>query len=184
MSVLIDAEIVNALVLAAVLEADLGSHRKIGRFRILRPMLLTVAIVPIFLKTVATHGGGLIVELAGVAAGLAVGLLAMALMRVYRSERTGRPVSAAGRSYALLWIAVIGGRALFSYGASHWFENQLGSWMIAHSVPSAAITDGLIFMAVAMVLTRAIGLARRARSLPDGREVPMPSPDYTRAADR
>jgi hypothetical protein len=103
---------------------------------------------------------------------------------VYRSERTGRPVSAAGRSYALLWIAVIGGRALFSYGASHWFENQLGSWMIAHSVPSAAITDGLIFMAVAMVLPRAIGLARRARSLPDGREVPMPSPDYTRAADR
>jgi len=33
MSMLIDAEIVNAIVLAAVLEADLGSHRKITRFR-------------------------------------------------------------------------------------------------------------------------------------------------------
>ena len=40
MSMLIDAEIVNALVLAAVLEADLGSHRKITRFRLLRPVLL------------------------------------------------------------------------------------------------------------------------------------------------
>ncbi|HXL94296.1 MAG TPA: hypothetical protein VN969_35650 [Streptosporangiaceae bacterium] len=181
MSVLIDAEIVNALVLAAVLEADLGPHRKIGRFRILRPMLLTVAIVPIFLKTVTTHGGGLTVELAGVAAGLAVGLLALALMKVYRSEKTGRPVSAAGKGYALLWIVVIGARALFSYGANHWFENQLGSWLIAHSIPSAAITDGLIFMAVAMVLTRAIGLAGRARMLRDGQAASMPSPDYTRA---
>jgi hypothetical protein len=34
MSTLIDAEIVNVLVLAAVREADLGSHRKITRFRL------------------------------------------------------------------------------------------------------------------------------------------------------
>jgi hypothetical protein len=181
MSVLIDAEIVNALVLAAVLEADLGSHRKIGRFRILRPMLLTIAIVPIFLKAVSTHGGGLTVELAGAAAGLAGGLLALCLMKVYRSEKTGRPVSAAGGAYALLWIIVIGARALFSYGANHWFENQLGSWLTMHSIPSAAITDGLIFMAVAMVLTRAVGLAARARSVSGGREAEISDPAFTRA---
>jgi len=50
MSTLLDAEIVNVLVLAAVLEADLGSHRKIGRFRILRPLVLAAAIVPLFLE--------------------------------------------------------------------------------------------------------------------------------------
>jgi hypothetical protein len=181
MSVLIDAEIVNALVLAAVLEADLGSHRKISRFRILRPILLTIAIVPLFLETVATHGGGLAVELAGVAAGLAGGLFALGLMRVYRSEKTGKPVSAAGGAYALLWVVVIGARALFSYGAHHWFENQLGGWLATNSIPSAAITDGLIFMAVAMVLTRAVGLARRARSIPAGQAATTSSPDYTRA---
>jgi hypothetical protein len=181
MSVLVDAEIVNALVLAAVLEADLGSHRKINRLRILRPILLTVAIVPFFLEKVATHGGGLAVELGGVAAGLAGGLLALCLIRVYRSEKTGKPVSAAGLGYALLWVAVIGARALFSYGAHHWFANQLGGWLTSNSIPSAAITDGLIFMAVAMVLTRAAGLARRARSIPAGQAVPAPSPDYTRA---
>ena len=29
--------IIDAVLLIAVLEADLGSHRKIGRFRVLRP---------------------------------------------------------------------------------------------------------------------------------------------------
>jgi hypothetical protein len=50
-----------------------------------------------------------------------------------------------------------------------------------HSIPSAAITDVLIFMAVAMVLTRAVGLAARTRSVSGSREVAMSSPDFTRA---
>jgi hypothetical protein len=179
MSVLIDAEIVNVLVLAAVLEADLGSHRKITRFRLLRPILIAAAIVPLFLEKVTTHGGGLSVEIAGTAAGVIGGLIALALIRVYRSETTGKPVTAAGLGYALLWIVVIGGRALFSYGAYHWFDHQLGSWLTTNSIPSAAITDGLIFMAVAMLLTRTAGLAIRARSLPGGKTTAVPSPDYT-----
>ena len=69
MSMLIDAEIVNVVILAAVLEADLGSHRKINKFRLLRPILLAAAIVPLFPEKVTTHGGGLGVELAGVATG-------------------------------------------------------------------------------------------------------------------
>jgi hypothetical protein len=166
MSTLIDAEIVNAIVLAAVLEGDLGWHRKITKFRILRPVLVTAAIVPLFLAKVTTHGGGLVVELAGVLAGLAGGLIALALMRVYRREPSGRPASAAGWGYAALWTAVIGARALFSYGALHWFRPQLGQWMAAQAVSVAAITDGLIFMAVAMVLARTIGLAVRSRHLP------------------
>ncbi len=74
--------------------------------------------------------------------------------------------AAAAWGYALLWTAVVGARAAFSYGAEHWFGNQLGSWMAASNILGAAITDGLIFMAVAMVLTRTIGLAVRARRLP------------------
>lgn len=166
MSTLMTAELVNAVVLAAVLEGDLGSHRKITKFRLLRPLLTTALIAPLFLAAVTTHGTGLAVELAGVAAGLAVGLIALALMRVYRSETTGGPVTAAGWGYAVLWTAVIGARALFSYGAEHWFSPQLGHWMITNAVTVGAITNGLIFMAVAMVLARTIGLAVRARRLP------------------
>jgi hypothetical protein len=57
MSMLTDAEIVNVVILAAVLEADLGSHRKISKFRLLRPTLLAAAIVPLFPEKVTTHGG-------------------------------------------------------------------------------------------------------------------------------
>ena len=59
----------------------------------------------------------------------------------------------------MLWSLVIGARAAFSYGASNWFPTQLAHWYIAHQVTGDAITDGLIFMAVAMMLTRTIGLA-------------------------
>lgn len=178
MSTLMSAEIVNVLVLAAVLESDLGSHRKISKFRILRPILVAGAIVPLFLEKVTTHGGGLAVELAGVAAGFVCGLIALALMRVYRSPATGKPVSAATAGYALVWTGVIGARALFSYGASHWFTPQLGGWLTASSIPAAAITDGLIFMAVAMILTRALGLAVRAVTVPGGTTATIPGPGY------
>jgi hypothetical protein len=181
MSMLIDAEIVNALVLAAVLEADLGSHRKITRFRLLRPVLLAAAVVPLFLEKVTTHGGGLTVQLAGAAAGVIGGLIALSLVRVYRSGTVGKPVSSAGWGYALLWTGVIGARALFSYGADHWFGNQLGGWLAASSIPSAAITDALIFMAVAMLLTRTAGLAIRAHSVSGEKTTAIPSPDYTHA---
>jgi hypothetical protein len=178
MSTLINAEIVNVLLLAAVLEADLGSHRKISKFRILRPILLAAAIVPLFLEKVTTHGGGLTIELAGAAAGVIGGLIALALVSVYRSRTTGKPVSSAKWGYALLWTGVIGARAIFSYGADHWFGNQLGGWLAASSIPSAAITDGLIFMAVAMLVTRTLGLVIRSHSVSGGETTTIPSPDY------
>jgi hypothetical protein len=179
MSSLLAAEVVNVLVLAAVLEADLGPHRKITRFRLLRPVLIAAFIVPVFLEKFTTHGGGLTVELAGVAAGLIGGLAALVLMRVYRSGKADKPVSSAGWGYALLWIGVIGARALFSFGAYHWFANQLGGWLTANAILGSAITDGLIFMAVVMILTRTVGLAMRARGLPTAATAPVP--EYTHA---
>ncbi len=158
--------IIDAFVLAAVLEADLGSHRKIGKFRIVRPLLTTGAIIPLYLKSVSTTDSGLSLEIALTAAGIVVGLVATALMTVYRNPKTGKPVSRTGLGYAALWIVVIGARAAFSYGAHHWFSPQLDHWMISNAVTAAAITDALIFMAVAMVLTRTIGMAIRAKHLP------------------
>ena len=165
-SELTQAELVNGVVLAATLHSDLGTHRKIGPMRILRPAFTAAAIVPLFLTAVVTHGAGLALELAGTAAGLLGGLTALALTRVYRSPSTGKPVSRATWPYALLWIAVIGARAAFSYGSFHWFPTQLEHWCIAHQVTGDAITDALIFMAVAMLLVRTIGLAARAAALP------------------
>ena len=167
-SELAQAEIINAAVLAVTLHGDLGSHRKIGPIRLLRPAVLAAAIVPLFIDPVVTHGAGLAVELAGVAAGMLGGLAAIALTKVYRSPRTGKPVSHATWPYALLWTLVVGARAAFSYGATHWFPAQITAWGVAHQVTGNAITDGLIFMAVAMLLVRTVGLAARAAALPGG----------------
>ena len=59
MSPLTQAMLINAVVLVAVLEADLGPHRKVGRLRIVRPLLMAGAIVPLYLTALTTHGTGL-----------------------------------------------------------------------------------------------------------------------------
>ncbi|MCW2498206.1 hypothetical protein [Jatrophihabitans sp.] len=175
MSPLTQAMIINSVVLIAVLEADLGPHRKINRFRLLRPLLMAAGIVPLFLTALATHGTGLTLEIAGASAGLLLGLLATALMGVYRSPRTGRPVSRAGFGYAAVWTLTIGARAAFSYGFYHWFSSPLTNWMTAHHVTGDMITNSLVLMAVAMVLTRTIGMG--ARSAGVTREEPAAVPE-------
>ena len=171
MSPLTDAMIINGAVLIVVLEGDLGPHRKIGTIRILRPLITIALVIPLFLDRPVTHGNGLLVELAGIAAGLLCGLVITMLMRVYRSPETGKPVSAAGFPYAIVWTLIVGARAAFSYGATHWFSPQLALWCVTNQVTGAAITDGLIFMAITMVLIRTTGLATRATLLPSALSV-------------
>ena len=156
------ALIVNALVLFAVLEADLGRARKISRFRLLRPLLLAAAIVPLFLQAIATHGTGLALEIGGGVGGVLLGLTAAGMMSIRRRPETGQLVTRAGAPYAALWIAVIAARSCFSIGATHWFNHSLATWMANHQVSGAAITDTLIIMAVAMTLARTLSLALRA----------------------
>lgn len=164
-SELTEAMIVNGVVLASVLASDLGPARKIGRSRLLRP-LLVAAVVPVFLQRPVSSGAGLAIELAAVAAGVLGGVAAAALMGVYRSPQTGKPVSRAGTPYAMLWTLVIAARAAFSYGSAHWFTAQIVSWCVQNGIAEAAIVDGLIFMAIAMVLVRTGSLGVRASRLP------------------
>jgi len=61
-------------------------------------------------------------------------------------------------------VAACSPRAPFSYGAEHWFPTELTRWVIENGVAPAAIPDALIFMAVAMLLTRTIGMAIRSQA--------------------
>jgi hypothetical protein len=173
LSHLTEAMIVNGVVLATVLATDLGPARKIGPMRLLRPVIAAAIIIPLFIYKPVTSGTGLAVEIAGVVAGLLGGLAATALMGVYRSPQTGKPVSRAGAPYAILWTVIIGARAAFSYGSLYWFKVPLFSWCITNQVSAAAITDGLIFMAIAMVTVRTLGLGIRAFRLPAPALVPQ-----------
>jgi len=166
MSVLAQAMIVNAAVLVSVLATDLGPARKIGLGRILRPLIVAAVIVPLFVKSPNGHGMNLTLEIGGVVVGILAGLAAVSLMGVYRSPSTGKPVSRAGIGYAVLWTLVIGARAVFSYGSTYWWSNQLVHWAIENQVTLEGLTDGLVFMAITMLVTRTLGLWMRASRLP------------------
>jgi hypothetical protein len=154
--------IINLVVLAAVLQADLG-YRKITARRLLRPVIIAAVVAAFYLKGASGSGNDLWLELAAVGAGILLGLVASALMRVSVSD--GSAYSRAGVPYAVLWVVVVGTRLWFAYGSNHEFSRQLGSWLRTEHVTGNVLVDSLIFVAIAMLLTRTASLLVRSRML-------------------
>lgn len=145
--------LLNLGLLAFVLWANLGT-RTVTRSRLALPVLLVIAAGAVFLRNVPAAGHDLALEATGIGAGVVLGLLAGALVRVER-DRTGRLVMRAGAAYAALWVAVIGGRMLFAYGADHWFPAAIGRFSMTHQITGAdAWTAAFILLSLSMVLAR------------------------------
>jgi hypothetical protein len=161
------ALLVNVAVLITTLLADLGL-KQVTRSRLIRPLIIAAAVVPLFMHSLFTNGIGLTIETVGIAAGILVGLAATSRLKITQQTSDGAPSTIGGWDYAAIWITVSAARTLFSYGASYWFTASLGRWFVQHgALPtqvSAIITDALVLMAVAAVITRTIALRIRSRN--------------------
>ena len=169
--------LLQLLLLGVIMESDLG-RRKIGWFRVLRPVIAVAAIVPFFFTSLPTGHADLILQGAGALAGAALGLFAVSpllvsvgydpawLRRGFRTGRTPRhpaAVSHAGAGYAAIWIAVTAIRLGFAYGAQHVFPSALSQFLVSHQLSSIALGNAFIFLAIGMDLFRSAGLWTRGR---------------------
>jgi hypothetical protein len=166
--------LLNLIVFGVLMESDLG-RRKIGWFRVLRPLLTTAVIVPLFLDSIPTNGHNVLLQVVGAAVGVLLGVAANLFISVHfdpaegtkgpaGNGTSGRPVSRAGFGYAAFWAVIFAARLLFIYGTSHWFSASLGQFLATHQLSGAGLTDALIFMAVTMALARSALLGVRARA--------------------
>lgn len=170
--------ILQLAVLAVILESDLG-RRKISWFRVLRPVVTIVIIVPFFFTTLPTARNDLILQAAGALAGVLLGLVSVSPLlvsvgydpawrprRLLRTSRIpARPgaVSRAGLGYAAVWIAVTAARIGFAYGAQHLFPTDLGQFLADHMLSDNALANAFIFLSLGMDLFRSIALWTRGR---------------------
>lgn len=153
----------NVGLLVYILGSNLGT-RRLSRARLLLPVALVGAAAWFFLRDLPTLGNDVQLELAGAGAGVALGVVAGLLVRV-RQDHSGAAVTYAGWAYAVLWVAVIGGRMAFAYGAEHWFPVAIGRFSVTHRITGAdAWTAAFVLMALTMVLVRVVVTAGRARA--------------------
>ena len=156
--------LLNLGLLALILGTNLGT-----RTLTVRRMLLPVALVAVagyaYLRNLPTLGNDTRLELAGLTAGAVLGVVAALLVDV-RRDRDGSVVTRAGVAFAALWIAVIGGRMLFAYGADHWFHAAIGRFSYVNEITgSDAWTAAFVLMALAMVVTRQLVTGAQAARL-------------------
>lgn len=152
--------LLNFALLAFILVTNLGTHR-VTRRRLVLPLVLVAVAASAFLRHVPTIGHDLTLELLGVAAGAVLGVVAGLLVHVHRDH--DGTTTTAGLPYAALWVAVIGGRVLFAYGAEHWWSRSIGMFSMQHQITGAdAWASAFILMALTMVLARVAVTAAQA----------------------
>ena len=144
-----------------MLRTGLGT-RQLDRRRFTLPLAIVAVVGVLYLRSIPTSGADIaLITVLGLA-GVFVGLVAGALMKV-RWAQDGSLVTVAGTSYAAVWMAAIAGRLLFAYGADHWFTPQVASFSRPVGIDgSAAYTAAFVVMALAIVVTRVAVTAFRA----------------------
>ena len=144
--------ILNCTLLGWVLMRNLGAH-PVTRSTYLTPLVVVAVAAAVFLRDLPTAGHDVTLDLVGLAAGAAFGVLATALTRI-RTTTTGAVVRA-GVAFATLWVVVIGGRTAFAEWANGPGGRTIGEFSMRHQITGAdAWTAAFVLMALAMVAAR------------------------------
>lgn len=152
--------LLNIALLTWILSSNLGTRTLTAR-RIAIPLVFVAAAGWLYLKDAPTLGNDGVLVMAGLAAGVVMGVLAALTMRVRRAG--DRVVTTAGVAYAAVWLFVVGGRVAFAYGAEHWFPRAIGQFSRDHLITGAdAWTAAFVTMALAMVVSRLAVTGMRA----------------------
>jgi hypothetical protein len=155
--------LLNVGILALVLATNLGTRVLTWR-RLVVPVLLVVLAGGSFLRQLPTAGHDVELELAGLTAGVLLGVVAALLVRVHRVG--DRVVTSAGAGFAVLWVAVVGGRVLFAYGAGHWYGAAIAGFSRSVRITgSGAWAAAFVLMALAMVISRVLVTGAQAARL-------------------
>lgn len=150
----------NLGILVLVLASGLGTHQLTSR-RVVMPLAVTAVFAYAFLRDMPTTGHDVAFEVLGGLAGVALGVAAAALVRVRAVD--GRVITTAGAGFAALWIAVVGGRIAFAYGATSVFPTAIARFSRDHEITSAAAwTAMFVLMGLAMIASRTLVTVARA----------------------
>ena len=129
------------------------------------PVLAVAAAAVMFLHSVPAGGSDIALELLGVMAGAAMGVIGGLATRLRRGA-DGRPLGRAGALAAGMWVAGVGARMAFAFAATHGAGPAIGRFSIAHHITgSGAWVAALVMMALADVLTRLAVVWMRGRRL-------------------
>ena len=155
--------IINLAFFGVLMEADLG-RRKIGWFRVARPLIATAAVIPLYLTALPTAGNDLALQALSAGIGVILGCACHLFVAVGfdpAKGKTGRAVSRAGFGYAVYWAAIFAARLGFVYCSQRVFAASLGHFLAAHQLSATALANSLLFMALALGLARSAVLAGR-----------------------
>jgi hypothetical protein len=154
----------NLIVLAAVLQSDIGRHR-VTWFRVLRPAVTALILVPFFFKGASGSGNGLALEIAGTVVGLLLGYLASLPMSFEWDPAKQRAYSRGGWAFFLAWAALTGAKLLYSYGAIHWYGHAMGRLMYQNHISEEALRAAFIFLSIASAISRVGVIYQGARRI-------------------
>ena len=156
--------VLNLGILVLMILTQFGTRRWHPR-KLLLPLGIVAAAGLYFLPGSPTIGNDVKLDVVGIAAGIAFGMLAAALVDVRRDEE-GVTTTQAGIGYALVWTVVVASRMLFAWGADHAWSTQIRDFSIQHLITGAdAWRTAFVLMALSMVCARSLITAMRVSVL-------------------